>query len=250
MFGKPLPPEGATRFERIRMTGQLQVQTPDGSFVCHVARPATPGPHPVVIVLQEIFGVNAGIRSIADDWASKGYIAVCPDLFWRTEQGVFLSEAKEGDWEKAFALYKVYDRDKGVEDIALTIKAARGLQDTNGKVGVTGYCLGGLMTFLSAARTDGDAFAAYYGGGTDGYLDETPNIKAPLLYHLAEEDEYISKEAQAGIRAALEGKENVELFSYPGCNHAFARPGGNHYDAAAATLAASRTDAFFARTLR
>ena len=232
------------------MTGQLQIQTPDGSFACHIDRPATPGPHPVVIVLQEIFGVNAGIRSIAADYAAKGYIAVCPDLFWRTEPNVFLSEAKEGDWEKAFALYKVYDRDKGVDDIALTIQAARGLQDANGKVGVTGYCLGGLMTYLSAARTDGDAFAAYSGGGTDGYLGEAANITAPLLYHLAEEDEFITKEEQAQIRAALEGKDNVELYSYPGCNHAFARPGGNHYNDAAAKLAAGRTEAFFARTLR
>ncbi len=230
------------------MTEQLKVQTPDGSFDCHVARPTTPGPHPVVIVLQEIFGVNAGIRSIAADYASKGYIAVCPDLFWRLEPGVFLSEAKEGDWEKAFALYKAYDVNKGVDDIALTIKQARSLHDANGKVGVTGYCLGGLMTYLSAARTDGDAFAAYYGGGTDQHVGEAANITAPLLYHLAEEDEFISKEAQATIRAALAGK--AELYSYPGCNHAFARPGGNHYDAAAATLAASRTEAFFARTLR
>jgi carboxymethylenebutenolidase len=232
------------------MTEQLHVTTPAGSFACHVARPATPGPHPVVIVLQEIFGVNAGIRSIAADYAEKGYIALCPDLFWRLEPGVFLSEAEPGDWKKAFALYQAYDRDKGVEDISLAIAAARGLHGASGKVGVTGYCLGGLLTYLSAARTDGDAFAAYYGGGTDGYLDEAAHIRAPLLYHLAEEDEYISKDAQANIRAALEGKPNVELYAYPGCNHAFARPGGNHFDPAAATLAAGRTEAFFARTLR
>lgn len=232
------------------MTGQIQVQTTDGSFACHVARPATPGPHPVVVIIQEIFGVNDGIRSIAAGYAERGYIAVCPDLFWRTEPNVFLSEAVEGDWEKAFALYKTYDRDKGVQDIALVIGQARTLPDANGKVGVTGYCLGGLMTFLAAARTDGDAFAAYYGGGTDAYLDEVANIRAPLLYHLAEEDEFIGKDAQAAIRAAFAGKDSIALFSYPGCNHAFARPGGNHYDDAAARLANSRTDDFFARTLR
>lgn len=232
------------------MTAQIQVQTTDGSFVCHVARPATPGPHPVVIVLQEIFGVNAGIRSIADDYAAKGYIAVCPDLFWRIEPGVFLSEAVEGDWDKAFALYKAYDKDKGVEDIALLIQQARTLEGANGKVGVTGYCLGGLMTFLAAARTDGDAFAAYYGGGTDACLDEVAKVKAPLLYHLAEADEFIGKDAQAKIRAAFAGKDNIELFSYPGRNHAFARPGGKHYHDGDAKLAAGRTEAFFARTLR
>jgi len=232
------------------MSGQIQVQTTDGSFACYVARPATPGPHPVVVVLQEIFGVNAGIRSIADGYAGRGYIAVCPDLFWRTEPNVFLSEAVEGDWDKAFALYKAYDKDKGVDDIALVVRQARTLQDANGKVGVTGYCLGGLMTYLAAARTDADAFAAYYGGGTDAFLDEVANIRAPLLYHLAEADEFIGPDAQANIRAAFAGKDNIELFGYPGCNHAFARPGGKHYDAAAAQLANSRTDAFFARTLR
>jgi len=232
------------------MSGQIQVQTTDGSFACHVARPATPGPHPVVVIIQEIFGVNEGIRSIAAGYAERGYIAVCPDLFWRTEPNVFLSEAVEGDWEKAFALYNAYDRDKGVQDIALVIQQARTLQDANGKVGVTGYCLGGLMTYLAAARLDADAFAAYYGGGTDAFLGEAANIRAPLLYHLAEADEFIGPDAQANIRAAFAGKDNIELFSYPGCNHAFARPGGNHYDDAAAQLANSRTEAFFARTLR
>ena len=201
-------------------------------------------------MIQEIFGVNAGIRSIADAYAAKGFIAVCPDLFWRTEAGVFLDESVEGDWDKAFALYKAYDRDKGVDDIALLVKDARGLEGANGKVGVTGYCLGGLMTYLSAARTDGDAFAAYYGGGTDQYLGEADRIRAPLLYHLAGADEFIDAEAQAKIRSALEGKQNVELHIYPGRNHAFARPGGNHYHEGDAQLANSRTEAFFSRTLR
>ena len=235
------------------MSGQIQVQTTDGSFACYVARPATPGQYPtapVIIVIQEIFGVNAGIRSIADAYAAKGFIAVCPDLFWRQQPGVFLDESVEGDWDKAFALYQAYDRDKGVDDIALLIREARGLEGANGKVGVTGYCLGGLMTYLSAARTDGDAFAAYYGGGTDQYLVEADKIRAPLLYHLAGADEFIDQDAQAKIRAAFEGRDNVELHVYPGRNHAFARPGGNHYHEGDARLANSRTDAFFSRTLR
>jgi len=137
----------------------LTIQVADGSFNCHVARPAAPGPHPVVVVLQEIFGVNAGIRSIAADYAAKGFIAVCPDLFWRAEPGLDMSEAKEGDWAKGFALYSAYDRDKGVQDIAATVAAARSMPGANGKVGVTGYCLGGLLTFLAAARSDADALS-------------------------------------------------------------------------------------------
>nr|WP_315395397.1 dienelactone hydrolase family protein [uncultured Duganella sp.] len=227
----------------------LTVTVADGSFQCYLARPAGTAPAPVIVVLQEIFGVNAGIRGICDDYAAKGYIAVGPDLFWRAAPGLDMSEASPGDWERGFALYNAYDFGAGVGDIAATVAAARALPGASGKVGVTGYCLGGLMTFLSAARADADAFVAYYGGGTENYAAEGAAIKRPLLYHLAGDDEYIGKEAQAVIAAALEDNANAELHTYPGCNHAFARPGGDHYDAAAATLANGRTDAFFKRHL-
>jgi carboxymethylenebutenolidase len=228
----------------------LTIQTPDGAFQCYVARPSQPGSYPVLVVLQEIFGVNAGIRSIADDYAAKGFIAVCPDLFWRAEPGLSMSEASEGDWAKGFALYSAYDFDKGVQDIGATVAAARTIEGGNGKVGVTGYCLGGLLTFLSAARhTNADAYVAYYGGGTEKYVSEAANINAPMIYHLAEEDEYINKDAQAAIKAALAGKPNVHVYSYAGRNHAFARPGGSHYHAGDAALANGRTDAFFKQQL-
>lgn len=230
------------------MTEKLMIQTPDGNFSCYVARPAGAGKYPVVVILQEIFGVNAGIRSIADDYAARGYIAVAPDLFWRAEPELSMSESVEGDWAKGFALYSAFDINKGVQDIVATVAAARNMTGASGKVGVTGYCLGGLLTYLTAARGNADAFVAYYGGATEKYLDEAVGITDPLLYHLAEEDEYISKEAQLAIKAALT-KPNVEIFSYPGCNHAFARPGGNHHDAPAATLANGRTDAFFKKYL-
>jgi carboxymethylenebutenolidase len=230
------------------MTEQLHVQTPDGNFACYVARPAGAGTYPVIVVLQEIFGVNAGIRSIADDYAAKGYIAISPDLFWRAEPGLSMSEANEGDWAKGFALYSAYDMNKGVQDIAATIAAARNMPGANGKVGVTGYCLGGLLTYLTAARFNADAFVAYYGGATEKYLDEATGITDPLLYHLAEEDEYINKDAQAAIKAAL-AKPNIDVYSYPGRNHAFVRPGGNHYNATDATLANVRTDAFLKQYL-
>lgn len=233
------------------MNDSLTITVADGSFQCYVARPsAALASAPVVVVMQEIFGVNAGIRSIADDYAAKGYIAVAPDLFWRAEPGLSMSEASPGDWAKGFALYSAYDFDRGVQDVAATIAAARKMDGASGKVGVTGYCLGGLMTYLSAARADADAFVAYYGGSTEKYLAEAGNIKRPLLYHLAEEDEYIGKEAQAAIHAALDANPHAELHDYPGCNHAFARPGGNHYAAGAAALANSRTDAFFNKHLR
>lgn len=231
------------------MSEKIQIDVEDGSFACHVERPATPGPHPVIVVLQEIFGVNEGIRSIARNYAMKGYIAVAPDLFWRSEPGLSLSEDKPGHWDQGFALYTAFDIDRGVRDIAATIAAARLLPGASGRVGVTGYCLGGLLTFLSAARTDGDAFVAYYGGGTDRYLDEARHIRAPLLYHLAGADEYIGPDAQQAILAALDPLPNAMAYVYPGRDHAFARPHGSHYEAADATRANGRTDAFLQQQL-
>lgn len=232
------------------MSEQLEITVADGSFACYVERPATSGPHPAIVILQEIFGVNEGIRGIMREYAMKGYIAVAPDLFWRSEAGLSLSEAEEGHWKKGFELYNAYDIDRGVRDIAAAIAAARALAGASGKVGVTGYCLGGLLTFLSAARTGADACVAYYGGGTDRYLDEARAIEVPLLYHLAGGDEYIGPAAQQAILAALAPLPNATTHVYPGRAHAFARPNGNHYDEADATLANGRTDAFFIEHLR
>lgn len=230
------------------MSEQLTIHTADGDFQCYVARPAA-AVAPVIVIIQEIFGVNVGIRSIADAYAAKGYIAVAPDIFWRAEPGLELSESQPDDVTKAFAMYNAYDVTKGVQDIAATVTAARTLPGASGKVGVTGYCLGGLMTFLSAAGTDADAFVAYYGGGIDSHLDKVPSIKRPLLVHLAGADAYIGVDAQAAIKASLAGKPDTEVHIYPGCDHAFARPDGSHHDAAAATLANARTDAFFQQHL-
>jgi carboxymethylenebutenolidase len=232
------------------MSTTMQVAVADGVFHCHVERPAGAGPHPVIIVLQEIFGVNEGIRSIARQYAAKGYIAVAPDLFWRSEPGLSLSESDPDAWRKGFALYAAFDMAQGVGDIAAAIAAARHMDGASGSVAVTGYCMGGLLTYLCAARIEADAFVAYYGGGTERYLTEAPHIRAPLLYHLAGADEYIGPEAQAAIQAALGRLGNATTYVYPGRSHAFARPDGTHYDERDAALANGRTDAFLLRHLR
>lgn len=108
------------------------------------------------------------------------------------------------------------------------------LAECSGKVAVLGYCLGGLMTFLTAVRYGVDAAVAYHGGDTEKYLGEVNGLDAPLLMHLGEEDEFISKAAQAEIKAALGSKPNATVYSYPGQRHAFARHNGTHYSAAAA----------------
>jgi carboxymethylenebutenolidase len=222
------------------MNDRITIEGRDGTFVAYIARPKAL-PAPAVVVLQELFGVNADIRKTCDELAEHGFIALAPDLFWRQEPGVDLNHWSDAEWKKGLALYAAYDRDKGVLDIVDTAHAASRLDGASGKVGVTGFCLGGLMVFLTAARAKIDAAVAYHGGDTEKYLGEADRITAPMLMHLAEEDEFISKEAQARIKAALSGKPNVEIYTYPGCKHAFARHTGTHYDAAAAATANGKT---------
>jgi len=231
------------------MGDYISVNTADGSFKAYVARPQAL-PAPAVVVIQEIFGVNADLRASCDELAAQGYLALSPDLFWRMQPGVDMTDQSEAEWKKAFALYTAFDRTTGVADIAATMQAARTLPGANGKVGLMGYCLGGLMSFLTTAREGADASVVYYGGGTENHLDEAHKIKNPLLMHLGEEDEYISKDAQKAIIEALQHQPLTQVFTYPGCRHAFARHHGVHYDQAAAALANGRTADFFKRYLK
>jgi carboxymethylenebutenolidase len=233
------------------MSDRITVEGHDGAFAAYIARPRAL-PAPAVVVLQELFGVNADIRKTCDELAEQGFLAVAPDLFWRQEPGVDLSNVtSEADWQHGLRLYGAYDRDAGASDVKDTVDAVRKLPECNGKVAVLGYCLGALMVFLTAVRCHGvDAGVAYHGGDTDKYLREVDGLNAPLLMHLAEEDEFISKAAQAQIKAALAKKPNTAVYSYPGQNHAFSRHNGAHYNAAAAALAHERTYAFLNRQLR
>src|SRR5579863_7310038 len=232
------------------MNNRMTIEGRDGAFAAYIARPKTL-PAPAVVVLQEVFGVNADIRKTCDELAEQGFIAVAPDLFWRQEPGVDLNVTSEADWQHGLRLYGAYDRDAGVKDVKDTINAVRALPECNGKVAILGYCLGALMVFLTAVRCDGvDAAVAYHGGDTEKYLGEVDRLDAPLLMHLAEDDEFISKPAQAQIKAALAKKLNTTIYSYPGQNHAFSRHNGRHYNAAAAALANGRTSEFLNLQLR
>jgi carboxymethylenebutenolidase len=230
------------------MANRISIKSRAGTFGAYMARPVA-RPAPAVVVLHEVFGVNADIRKTCDELAEQGFLAIAPDLFWRQEPCVDLSVTSEPDWQHGLRLYQAYDRDAGVEDIRDTVAAAAELPDCIGKVAVLGYCLGGLMTFLTAVRQEVDAAVAYHGGDTENYLDEVGGLDAPLLMHLGEEDEFISKPAQAKIKAALTGKPNVTIYSYPGQRHAFSRHNGAHYNAVAAALANGRTREFLKREL-
>src|ERR1700756_1809560 len=230
------------------MDNQIVVESPDGAFHAYVSRSASL-PAPVVVVLQELFGVNADIRATCDELAAQGFIAIAPDLFWRLEPEVDLDVRSEVDWQRGLRLYGGYDRDAGARDIAQTIRTAVKLPESTGRVALQGYCLGALMAFITAARHEVGAAVAYHGGDTEKYLGEVGSLRAPLLMHLGEEDEFISKTAQAQIKAALAKKPNATVYSYPGQHHAFSRHNGTHYSATAATLANGRTKEFLHRHL-
>ena len=224
------------------------IRTPDGEFSAYVARPSA-AKAPAVVVIQEIFGVNAVMRGVADDLAAQGYLAICPDLFWRIEPGVDITDQSQAEWNKAFALYNAFDVDHGVKDIAATIAHVRADAGCSGKVGAVGFCLGGLLAFLTATRTDIDASVGYYGVGIEKHVGEADKLADPLMLHVAEEDQFVPKEAQKLIIASLKNHPHVEIFTYPGRDHAFARPGGEHYDDADAAAANARTLRLFKEAL-
>lgn len=188
------------------------------------------------------------MRDICDNFAAQGYLACAPDLFWRQEPGVQLTDQTEEEWARASELYQGFDVAKGVADIQSTITALR--DDGEEKVGTVGFCLGGLLAYLSACRTNADANVSYYGVGIEGYLDEVIKIDAPTMLHIAEEDSFVDKAAQAKVRDRALKTGHTILHFYAGCEHAFTRKGGERFDAVATTLAHKRTVEFFAQHLR
>jgi carboxymethylenebutenolidase len=231
------------------MSDPITITVADGTFNAYVARPAQRAA-PAVVVIQEIYGVNAVVRGVADRLAAAGFLAVAPDLFWRIEPGLDLTDqTAEGD-ARAFELFGQFDVDAGMADIEATLAHVRGLAECSGKVGAVGYCLGGKLAFLTATRTDSDASVAYYGVGLEGLVGEAEKLTHPLMLHVAEEDRFVPKTAQAFIEAGLKNHPQVELYLYPGRDHAFARPGGANYDADDADLADGRTLAFLNAKLK
>ncbi|MET4698324.1 carboxymethylenebutenolidase [Constrictibacter sp. MBR-5] len=220
-----------------------------GSFSAYVAMPKA-GKGPGVLCIQEIFGVNKSMRDIADMWASEGYIAVAPDLFWRQEPGVDITDQTEAEWNKAFALYKGFDVEKGIDDLKATLAAMRAMPECTGKVGTVGFCLGGFLAYMMACRSDADANVGYYGVGIQDKLGEAHAISKPLMLHIAEADKFVPPEAQAKIVDGLSGNPLVTIHTYPGMDHAFARIGGQPYDKDAADAANGRTAELFKSALR
>ena len=210
-------------------------------FDGYLALPAS-GYGPGIVVLQEIFGVNDYVRSVADWYAAHGFVALAPDLFWRLERNVQLTGA---DWDKAIDFYQRIDEDKAVEDSAAAMSFLRQHPACNGRVGAVGFCMGGNLAYLLSTRYKPDCAVGYYGVSIEKSLDEAKNLESPLLLHIAGQDKFCPPEAQAEIHRVLGANELVTLHVYAGRDHAFGRTGGEHYHAADAELANLRSLEFF-----
>ncbi len=231
------------------MTASIEISTltGDGAFSAYVARPQG-SPRAAIIVIQEIFGVNAGIRRKCDRLAEDGYVAIAPDLFWRLEPGVELDPDVESELQRAFELMGQFNQDGGIGDIEATIKYAR-MSEGCYKVGVVGYCLGGRLAYMTAARTDVDASVGYYPVGISELLREKHAIANPLMLHIAGADHFVGPDTQKAMHEGLDDHPKVTLHDYPGLDHGFATEVGLRRNEEGARLADSRTAEFFAANL-
>ena len=228
----------------------ITIQGPDGRFGAYMATPSS-GSGPGIVVIQEIFGVNQVMRDLCDGYAAQGYIAVCPDLFWRIEPGVQLTDQSEDEWNKAFEFMNKFlpELEKGQADLVATMEFIRGQAGCTGKAGCVGYCLGGSMAYSMACSSDSDACVGYYPVQIDDYLPYAEHIKKPAMFHIAEKDGFCPPESQAKIAETFAKNNNITLHQYAGVDHAFARLGGGNYDQAAADLANGRTVELFKSAL-
>jgi carboxymethylenebutenolidase len=218
-----------------------------GEFDAYIAVPAA-GFGAGLVVLQEIFGVNQFLRDVCDWYAAHGFVAICPDLFWRQQRNVELTDDETGH-QKAFEFYSGLDEAKAVEDSAAAVEFLRQHPASNGRVGAVGFCLGGNLAWLLSTRFKPDCAVGYYGVSIEKTLAEAKNLSPPLMLHIAGRDQYCPPEARQQIHAALDQNPLVTLHDYPDQDHAFGRRGGQHYDAGAAELANLRSLEFFGRHL-
>ncbi len=217
-----------------------------GDVPAYVVRPKG-APRGTIIVVQEIFGVNPGIRQKAEDWAARGHLAVAPDIFWRQQPNIDLNPDIPEQMQQALVFMQNHDFVRGLDDMRAVLAWAR--TQNAGKVGLVGFCMGGLIAYEMAARTDIDACVGYYGVGIAGLVHEAANITGQLMLHIPKADHFVVADQQAAMHAGLDGNPRVTLFDYEGLGHGFADTFGKRRDEAGAQLADERTRAFFANVV-
>jgi carboxymethylenebutenolidase len=219
----------------------------DGRFSAYLAEPAA-ARAPGLVLGQYICGVNRVMRAIADDFASRGFLTMVPDLFWRQEPNVqLLNDPTKPDPEeqkRALALNAGFNNDAGIVDLIATLASARAHPRCSGKVGVLGCCLGGRMAYLAATRTDADCSVGYYGVNIEAFLAEAAQIKKPMMLHVAGRDQLSSDDARRQILQTMQPNPLVTIHVYDEAGHAFAHLPGPSHRSADAALADQRSLAF------
>jgi carboxymethylenebutenolidase len=218
----------------------IDIPTPDGKrFTGYLSIPAQ-GSGPGLVMLQEIFGVNATMRAGADLFAEEGYTVLVPDLFWRLQPNIELGYDAP-NMQKALGYLRQFDKNQGVADIGAAIQTLKAQPQCTGPVAAIGFCLGGALAYLSAARLPVAAAISFYGGGIDQHLDEAGKIRCPLIMHFAEKDDHIPMTVVQKVRAAFAGRSDVAIYTYPDVVHGFYLPGRASYNRLAAQMAHSPT---------
>lgn len=230
-------------------TSTIKVPLRDGAMSAYLAVPDRT-PSGAIIAIMEIWGVNDTMRRHAHEFAEAGFVCLVPDLFWRQEPDVALSDGNPADIAKAFDLYYDFDYDLGVNDMEDIRGYLKGLPECSGKVGAVGYCLGGKLCYLMCCRTDIDCAVAYYGTYIEHAIREAPNLHRPFVLHMAMKDRWVQAEVNELLMRRLSPNPLVEIHQYPGADHAFARHGGRTFSKPEADRALSLSLAFFNRHLR
>ena len=214
----------------------LSINASDSPFDAYLAKP--PGGGPGILVIQEVFGVNPHIRSVCDRFAENGYCALAPDVFHYLEPNVELGY-EEADMNRGIGLMQQLDHARTLRDLGATLDQLRKIS-SNGKAGVTGFCMGGLLTYLSAAHLKPDCASAYYGGGIANFTDLAGQISCPIQFHFGEKDAFIPMQDVDKIRQATEKLPDCEIYVYD-ADHGFNCDARASYDEAAAKQAWQRT---------
>ncbi|MFN3298496.1 dienelactone hydrolase family protein [Caldimonas sp.] len=227
-------------------TRWIELPQPDGPQAAYLALPPA-GRGPGLVLFQEIFGVNAHIRAVAEQYALAGYVVLAPDVFWRQAPRVEL-DYEGADLQRARALLASTDPASLAQDAVAAVQALRKRPEITGGVGVLGYCMGGRLAYLAAASTDVDAAVSYYGGGIQDRLDLAARVRCPMLLHYGETDTHIPSEAVERVRQAL-APSRAQVQVYPGAGHGFNCWARGTYHPPSAALALARSLALFATTL-
>jgi carboxymethylenebutenolidase len=228
----------------------ITLPTTGGTLDAHLTVPPT-GHGPGLLLLQEIFGVNAHIRAVAAQYALAGFVVMAPDLFWRHAPRIELGYG-DADRQHGMTLARGLKPELTMMDLRASVEALRGLPQCQGqRVGALGYCIGGRMAYMTAALAEIDAAVAYYGGGIHDQLHLASGIGCPIQFHYAGADDHIPPEAVERVRQAFAGRGpgQADVHVYPGTAHGFNCWARGSWHLGAALQAQARTLAFLGRHL-